>query len=740
MSDLPFPMKRKQFMRQTIWRWFVLQFFSLVAVAINAAETNSLPQFVPPKYSVAILPFENKTGQTNWQHWSFALDEFVSSALGSISALYLVSDDSQDFAFRQLKISPKNKMTSGTARKIGKLLHVKHVLWGNYKRRGEKWLVTVRVCNVGTGKTSKDISAESADWYDVRVQLAEQIFKELEINPSARELEKLRRRPANSAAILELIGIAFATKKTNTVSETEQLKRKFVALDPKWASAHANLATVLFYQGKFDEAEKSARDALALRSDSGTAHATLGTLFAMQMKIAEAEKELLEAVRLYPYGLEFLNRLAEFYFLQQRDAEAAAVWEWIEQLDPNLSGVHAKLGQVYALKGELKKARAELAEAERLQMDDSNTEQQLCLAYKTLHDAPKALKHAEEFIRLAKEMSDSSSAWFKEFEAIRKGIQLRSVPSFVEATEPKVFTAQSLNDEMRARLNEEEMKLATNPLLSSPEMKRWAEEQTRGATNDFDKCKKLFDALVRRVNAGQGGQRNARQVFADWQNPKASFKCQEFAVLYVALARAVGLKAYMVGVERDYRDDQVTHGCAGVLINGKALLADPAYEWFGAPHKKFSFVNDLQFLAIYLAQLHEVEPERIALKLQPDLALAQFNLFFDLCKKEDFKEAAKELDKGLEMDSKSGLSYVARGYWEYRNGRFQLAAHYFRESLDLERDGKTQFLLADTFVKQRRWDEALTELRGYLQDWPSDQFAGEARKLVLLISEKNGRQ
>ena len=83
-------------------------------------------------------------------------------------------------------------------------------------------------------------------------------------------------------------------------------------------------------------------------------------------------------------------------------------------------------------------------------------------------------------------------------------------------------------------------------------MDRWAQELTRGATNDLDKARKIFDALARHLDTGEAGTRTAQEVFAAWNDPAQSFCCQEYAKLYIALARAVGVRAFYVHLEKDY--------------------------------------------------------------------------------------------------------------------------------------------------------------------------------------------
>jgi hypothetical protein len=87
--------------------------------------------------------------------------------------------------------------------------------------------------------------------------------------------------------------------------------------------------------------------------------------------------------------------------------------------------------------------------------------------------------------------------------------------------------------------------MVVNPVASTPEIKRWAQQLTKGSVNEFDKAKAIFDGLTRRIQLeGGSGRRTARDVYAAWSDPNESFSCQEYAKLYLALEREVGLKSF----------------------------------------------------------------------------------------------------------------------------------------------------------------------------------------------------
>ena len=255
-----------------------------------------------------------------------------------------------------------------------------------------------------------------------------------------------------------------------------------------------------------------------------------------------------------------------------------------------------------------------------------NAEQIIWQGYAALHETPLALEHLERFIKLARK-EGLAPQLVDYMEECGRELRARLTPHEISAAPPRSYTAQTLDAALRERLTREEYKQVINPLASTPAMDRWAQELARGATNDLGKARKIFDALARHLDTGEAGTRTAQEVFAVWNDPAQSFCCQEYAKLYVALARAVGVKAFYVHLEKDYSGEVVYHDCAAVFAEDKALLVDPAYQWFGAPHKEYLVLDDLQAVAHHYYQpsgkANLVARCRLAAKLHPDTAWGQ---------------------------------------------------------------------------------------------------------------------
>jgi tetratricopeptide (TPR) repeat protein len=666
-----------------------------------------------PRLTAAVLTFADQTGDPEAEHWRYSLSRLLSEQLHEVKALRMVSPN---FGYRQLKLKQGDPVNEEQARKIGELIEARRVVWGTYRRDGEKWRVTARVLNVASGAASAELSATSADWYELRDQLAGQVLKELGVTPTATESRKMQRRGTSAPSALEWFSKACAGQaERKPKADLEVTISKALAADPQFAEAYAALAAVLGSQGKLEPAELAARQAVKLEPDSAPNRLILGYTLMFKGKLESAETELREAQQLDPDEAEALGRLGECAAQQGKLDQAIGFWTEAKALDPNDAGIHAHLGDAYAKKRDRERALRELKEAERLDADDVNSEQFLWQGYAALHETPLALEHVEKFVALARK-EGLAPKMVNYVEACGRELKARLTPHEITASPPTIYTPQSLDAALRQRLSSGEYKLVINPLASTLAMDRWAQELTRGATNDLDRARKVFDALARHLDMRDVGARTAQETFAAWNDPAQSFCCQEYAKLYIALARAVGLKAFYVHLEKDYSGDIVYHDCAAVFIGDKALLVDPAYQWFGAPHKEYVVLDDVQTIAHHYYQPsgkgNQVARCRLAAKLHPDTAWGQLHLAGALIKANEFVEAAKALHKAQQLEPERWDCYTYQGFLAIKTGDLDGAAASLRKALELNpKHGPTHLILGLVLTRKGKLEAARDEYR-----------------------------
>jgi tetratricopeptide (TPR) repeat protein len=286
---------------------------------------------------------------------------------------------------------------------------------------------------------------------------------------------------------------------------------------------------------------------------------------------------------------------------------------------------------------------------------------------------------------------------------------------------PKEYTEIEFARALSKKLTPDEVNLAVNPLTITPEIKHWAFTLTSSVSNDTARAKLLFEALVDHLQKSEpptiGAVRTAREVFAAWETPGTSLYCKDYALLYVALARAVGIKAYDVYVTEEVDGQSGPHDCAAVVLEGKVVLVDPTWSLFGAKHKNFTLLDDVQATGLYMSQLPDFKSSEIGCKLAPTLGLVQLNLFEKLANNNRVREAAavmSDVKRLITNDATTG-NYVEAKV-ALLQGNPDLAVLLLSNAIGVSPNEATYHTcLAEAFAQQGRIAEATKEFQRALQ-------------------------
>jgi tetratricopeptide (TPR) repeat protein len=417
-----------------------------------------------------------------------------------------------------------------------------------------------------------------------------------------------------------------------------------------------------------------------------------------------------------------------------------AIELWLEagRRDPFDALAHARLGEAYARQEQRDLALAELKDAERFAADDPAIELILHRAFDALREVVPALDHGYKYRALARRLG-GNPAMVRQVEMRLRELQASLAPRPVKAAAPRSYTESGLAAALRERLTADDLALVVDPMAISPAMAQVARNETRTAKGDAAKARKLYQILARRVETGPGGSRTAREVFDVWNRPDVSLRCQEYARFYVAMARAAGLQAFFTLVDRDARGKLVAHACAAVFIQGEAWLADPSYHQFGIAHRGFAVLDDLQAVAAYLhQQAGDLPRMRVAVKLQPDSAMAQFNLATTLMAAAQWDEARQVMRTATGLESDSWMARCALGIFAGCQGRWPQAETILLAALEANPEAsKARFFLAEVRREQGRLREARADYRRYLRhELELDAtFAPRARRAIAQINE-----
>ncbi len=266
--------------------------------------------------SIAVLPFENRSGNSDTDYLSDGLAE---------SLIYRLSQ------LPGLKVSPTNsvlryKGSQSDVAAIARELEVDAVMSGRLTQRGDDLTVSVELTDARTKKLiwAEQYARKMSDLLATQREIASTVTQKLQLKLSGDETTGLTKRYTddNEAYQLYLKGRFYWNKRTpeSLKKAIEQFKAASEK-DPNFALAYVGLADsylVGLYstRGKEKEvipvAKAYAKRALDIDPSLAEAHATMGLTSTFLWEWAEAEKHFMRAIELnpnYPSARHWYSRL-----------------------------------------------------------------------------------------------------------------------------------------------------------------------------------------------------------------------------------------------------------------------------------------------------------------------------------------------------------------------------------------------------------------------------------------------
>ena len=236
------------------------------------APHRTLP--LPDKPSIAVLPFQNMSGDPEQDYFTDGMVEDLITGLSRISWLFVIARNSS-FAYKGKPVDIKQ---------VGRELGVRYVVEGSVRKAGNRVRITAQLIEAETGTHlwADKYDGVLADVFDLQDEITETIVGIIEPSVRRAEIERARRkRPDNLDAYdlyLRALPHTHPAMPDEAAIAIRYLERA-VELDPEYAAVHAALALnheVVFRSAGFDEAERRkavhhARLALALGTDDANA-------------------------------------------------------------------------------------------------------------------------------------------------------------------------------------------------------------------------------------------------------------------------------------------------------------------------------------------------------------------------------------------------------------------------------------------------------------------------------------
>jgi TolB-like protein/class 3 adenylate cyclase len=214
-----------------------------VIVAAGKSRAASLvdvgePLTLPDRPSIAVLPFQNMSGDPEQEYFADGMVEDIITALSRFKALFVIARNSS-FTYKGRAVDVKQ---------VGRELGVRYVLEGSVRKAANRVRITGQLVDTSTGAHlwADRFDGGLDDVFDLQDQVTGSVVGAIAPAVERAEIERAKHKPTESldAYAIYLRGMArlyqFANRQAN--DEALRLFNSAIELDPDFASAYGRAA------------------------------------------------------------------------------------------------------------------------------------------------------------------------------------------------------------------------------------------------------------------------------------------------------------------------------------------------------------------------------------------------------------------------------------------------------------------------------------------------------------------
>jgi TolB-like protein len=269
-----------------------------------APEKSSLRLALPAKPSIAVLAFQNMSGEPEQEYFSDGISEDIITALSKLRWFFVIARNSS-FIYKGKSVHMKQ---------IAEELGVGYVVEGSVRKGGDRVRITAQLNDVTTGSHiwAERYDRSLADVFAVQDEITEAIVAAIEPQLYAAENFRAQRKPPDSMDAWDLVMRALShywrvTRQDNVVAQ--ELLAKAIAIDPNYGQALGVLAASHVFSAHMgwtdavtavSLAEPAAAAAIRADSEDPWAHHALASVYLHSRRFEQSLNESELALRLNP--------------------------------------------------------------------------------------------------------------------------------------------------------------------------------------------------------------------------------------------------------------------------------------------------------------------------------------------------------------------------------------------------------------------------------------------------------
>ena len=332
--------------------------FYLRPPPIEPALLEKMPFALPDKPSIAVLPFDNLSGDPEQEYFSDGLTDEIIAVLSKVPKLFVIARNST-FTYKGKPVK---------VQQVSEELGVRYVLEGSVKKAGNKIRITAQLIDALSGHHlwAEQYDRNLDDIFAVQDEITKSIITAMQVKLTVGEQARSAARCTNNLeAYLKYLQANEYIQQGNIESYAlaRKLAEQAITLDPEYAAAYGVLSQLYIADFWFDasksqeqslsEAIKLLQKAIDLDDSYAEAHSLLGWVYSHKGQHDQALAQVQKAVALDPNSAESHFRLAKVLNFSDRNEAAILEYKIAIRLNPIPPSIYFwSLGLAYADSGQ----------------------------------------------------------------------------------------------------------------------------------------------------------------------------------------------------------------------------------------------------------------------------------------------------------------------------------------------------------------------------------------------------
>ena len=303
------------------------------------AEHTALP--LPDKPSIAVLPFDNLSGDPDREYFSDGITDELTTRLSQLSGLFVIARNTA-FTYKDRPVNIQD---------VGRELGVRYVLEGSVQQAGGRARINAQLIDAATGfhLWADRFDRGLDDIFALQDEVTSNIVAALEVELSEAEQWRLAQRYTRSLEAYDAFLQGWEQTWRGTYEGNLRARQHFeraIRLDPRFARAYANLALTYFSgesgvavpDASLDTAYELVQTALSLDATLPQVQWVLGFVQIYRREYEEALAASNAAIALDPNFADAYGMQAFILHLRGRPKEALPLIEHAMRLNPRYPG------------------------------------------------------------------------------------------------------------------------------------------------------------------------------------------------------------------------------------------------------------------------------------------------------------------------------------------------------------------------------------------------------------------